>query len=118
MKPPSATRTKAMQYRAHWSDRLSWTHFSNGKRYFKWIIGAKSGAHDPKCKNDLRYGAVEYAFIVNSDDPLSCTFVKSVWLVFLLSLAACATSTIESRKRERSAVYAALPPDQRQLVDQ
>src|SRR2546427_10149310 len=46
------------------------------------------------------------------------TFVKSVWLVFRLSLAACATSTIESRKRERSAVYAALPPDQRQLVDQ
>jgi hypothetical protein len=33
-------------------------------------------------------------------------------------LAGCSTGSIESRKSERHAAYAALPPDMRQLVDQ
>jgi hypothetical protein len=35
-----------------------------------------------------------------------------------LLLAGCATSTVETRKQERPAAYAALPADQKQLVDQ
>ena len=35
-----------------------------------------------------------------------------------LLLAACATPTIETRKRERSTAYAALPEEHRALVDQ
>ena len=34
-----------------------------------------------------------------------------------LLLAACATSTVESRKKERAAAYATLPPDVKSLVD-
>ncbi len=37
--------------------------------------------------------------------------------VFLL-LAGCATSTIESRKKERYGAYSSLPPETRQLVDE
>ena len=35
----------------------------------------------------------------------------------LLLLAGCATSTVESRKQERSAAYAALPAEEKELVD-
>lgn len=34
-----------------------------------------------------------------------------------LLLAGCASSTVESRKKERLAAYQALPPDQKELVD-
>ena len=34
-----------------------------------------------------------------------------------LLLAACATSTVESRKKERAAAYATLPPDLKSFVD-
>jgi hypothetical protein len=45
--------------------------------------------------------------------------VKLALLILLcLGAAGCATSTIDSRKKERSAAYQALPPDQKQLVDQ
>ena len=40
------------------------------------------------------------------------------WLVLGLLAAGCATSTVESRKRERAAAYAALAPEWRSLVDQ
>jgi hypothetical protein len=47
------------------------------------------------------------------------TIVKVfVAILFCLAAAGCATSTIESRKKERMASYNALPPDQKQLVDQ
>lgn len=36
----------------------------------------------------------------------------------LLLLCACATSTIETRRKERAAAYAALSPEMKQLVDQ
>ena len=39
-------------------------------------------------------------------------------LVGALLFAACATSTVESRKRERWAAYSALTADQKDLVDQ
>ncbi len=42
-----------------------------------------------------------------------CVFI----LLNSLLLAGCATSSIESRKQERQAVYQALPPEVRQLVD-
>ena len=38
-------------------------------------------------------------------------------LVAGLLLAGCATSTVESRKKERAAAYAALPPDVKSFVD-
>ena len=42
----------------------------------------------------------------------------SLWLVLTALLAAgCATSTIESRRRERAASFDALPPDLQQLVE-
>src|SRR5262245_3355725 len=45
-------------------------------------------------------------------------FVKfSLAIIFCLFAAGCTTSTIESRKKERLAIYTALPPDQKQLVD-
>jgi hypothetical protein len=39
-------------------------------------------------------------------------------LLCVLLLAGCATSTVETRKKERAAAYAALPADQQELVDQ
>jgi hypothetical protein len=39
-------------------------------------------------------------------------------LLLALCLSGCATSTVDSRKQERAAVYSSLPPDQKQLVDQ
>jgi hypothetical protein len=39
-------------------------------------------------------------------------------LLSLFVLAGCATSTVESRKKERTATYASLPPEQKELVDQ
>ena len=46
--------------------------------------------------------------------------MKSVPILLLASLmlAGCATSTIQTRQQERSAAYAALSPDFRNLVDQ
>ncbi|MEW6305268.1 MAG: hypothetical protein AB1705_17465 [Verrucomicrobiota bacterium] len=45
--------------------------------------------------------------------------MKQVLCVLLLGLlAGCATSTIESRRAEKSAAYAALPADQKAMVDQ
>ncbi len=45
----------------------------------------------------------------------------SLWLLlaglFPLLLTGCATSTIETRKQERQAAYAALAPDQKAAVD-
>jgi hypothetical protein len=44
--------------------------------------------------------------------------VRALWLIFLAGLlAGCATSTIESRKRERVLAYDSLPPQTRSLVD-
>ena len=40
------------------------------------------------------------------------------FLACLLIATGCATSTVESRKKERLPSYNALPPDQKQLVDQ
>ena len=42
----------------------------------------------------------------------------SLAILLCLFAAGCATSTIESRRKERLASYNALPPDQKQLVDQ
>ena len=46
--------------------------------------------------------------------------VKSFLLILLASLflAGCATSTVESRKKERAAAYANLPADLKAMVDQ
>ena len=44
----------------------------------------------------------------------------SLLLLFLVGgalLAGCATSTVESRKKERPAAYAALSPEEKELVD-
>ena len=45
--------------------------------------------------------------------------MKSLRLILTaaLLLASCATSTIESRRKERSAAYAGLSPEQKELVD-
>jgi hypothetical protein len=45
--------------------------------------------------------------------------VKTLLPVFFcaLLLAGCATSTVESRKKERPQAYAALSPEEKQLVD-
>jgi hypothetical protein len=47
-------------------------------------------------------------------------FVKRIGSVIVLGLliAGCATNTLEKRKQERAAVYAALPSDMRAVVDQ
>jgi hypothetical protein len=44
--------------------------------------------------------------------------VKRTFLLFLgfLLLSGCTTSTIESRKKEKAAAYAALTPEERELV--
>lgn len=44
--------------------------------------------------------------------------VKASILIFSLLWAGCATSTIETRRKERFSTYTALPPELRQLVDQ
>jgi hypothetical protein len=47
--------------------------------------------------------------------PLAA-FILLTFLAF--SLLGCATSSVETRKKERPAYYAALTPEQKQLVDQ
>src|SRR6266704_2114952 len=49
-----------------------------------------------------------------------CPIVKTsvVVLIAALTLCGCATSTIQTRKQERSAAYAELPAETRSLVDQ
>ena len=46
--------------------------------------------------------------------------VRHCTLLLLCSLlfAGCATNSVETRRKEKSAAYDALPPDQKQLVDQ
>ena len=43
--------------------------------------------------------------------------MKLVVLFVCVLLAGCATSTIESRKKERAATYGALPLEQKEFVD-
>ncbi|MEY2428401.1 MAG: hypothetical protein QOJ40_1286 [Verrucomicrobiota bacterium] len=40
------------------------------------------------------------------------------WLLTGVLLAGCATSTVETRRSERAASYAGLPPDSKVMVDQ
>jgi outer membrane protein assembly factor BamE (lipoprotein component of BamABCDE complex) len=40
------------------------------------------------------------------------------FLLLVLVLVGCATSSVETRRKERQAVYDTLPPDQKALVDQ
>jgi hypothetical protein len=40
-----------------------------------------------------------------------------VLLLGLLLLAGCATSTVESRRKEKYGTYSTLPPDEKELVD-
>jgi hypothetical protein len=53
------------------------------------------------------------------DIPCGRSFVKGIAWILLLGLlvTGCATSTVEKRRQERSASYAALPPETRALVD-
>ena len=44
--------------------------------------------------------------------------MKLIVLCGCLLLAGCATSNVESRKKERAAAYSALPPEQKEFVDQ
>ena len=45
--------------------------------------------------------------------------MRSLLLILLLvSLAGCATSSVESRRKERSSAYTSLSPEMKALVDQ
>ncbi len=44
--------------------------------------------------------------------------ISVCWLLISVLLAGCATSTVQTRKKERPEVYAGLPVDQKTLVDQ